>query len=242
LALQDVAGVGGSSTEGVTARSVAPRPKEKVISEMETIRSIANDPAKLEMAASRMVGDLSKYAPQTADALRLTAMRALLYLAREAPPASVSTLGTLGTPKGRYSDVQIHDWETKRNAAMNPADVIQDMKHGRLNRDAIMTAKAVAPQMFAEMQNLAREQIDRMAARGELDRMPYQQKAVIASLLEVHADRTFEPDFMAMMQAAKAMPAPTPTGPAPAGGGNSGAPTKPPSWMVTESQRIEGGI
>jgi hypothetical protein len=243
-AFRDVADAGGSSTEGLAARPAPPRPKEKIVEEMQSIRAIANNPAALESAAARMVGDLSGYAPQTADALRLTAMRALIYLAREAPPASVSTSdGTLGAPKPRYSDVQIHDWEDKRNAAFNPADVVQDMKHGRLNRDAITAAKYVAPQMFAQMQELARDQIAAMGARGELDRMPYQQKAVIAALLEVPADRTFEPDFMAMMQAAKAQATPAPTNTAPGGAQPVRKSNQKPmaDMFMTASGQIEAG-
>lgn len=238
-AIRKWADAGGSSTEGRAARAGTPRPKADSIKEMETIRQIAGSPAALEAAAARMTGDLGKYAPRTADAVRLSALRALIYLAREAPPASVSTLGTIGTPKARYSDVQIHEWETKRNAALDPHKVVDDMAHGKLDRDAVQAAKYVAPQLFEMMQQQARDEIANLEKAGKLDSMPYQQKAVIASLLEVHADRTFEPDFIAMMQAAQQKP----QTPAPKrGGGGSSAPAQPPGWLQTEAQRIEGGI
>ncbi len=52
--------------------------------------------------------------------------------------------------------------------------------------------------------NCLSEMIEKKQAAGLLDKMPYDQKIRIAQLLEVAADGTLTPDFIADMQAAKA--------------------------------------
>lgn len=189
------------------AEKLAPRAKDKVISEMEEIRSTAGNPVALQDRAAKMVGDLGKYAPKIGDEVRLTAIRALDYLAREAPKPSVSVgLAGLHAAKGRYSDQQVSDWEAKRRAALDPESVIRDMQRGKLNRDAIKAVEFVSPKLFAKMQELAQDQIMKLEQEGKLSKMPYQQKAVISTLLKVPADQTWQPDFIAMMQAAKVTP------------------------------------
>jgi len=191
------------------ASKFAPRAKAVAAKEMEEIRTTAANPAAMQDKAAKMVGDLSTYAPKIADEVRLTAIRAIDYLAREAPNPSVS-LGLLGTHKAkvRYSDQQISTWETKRRAALDPESVVRDMQRGKLNREAIQAVETVSPKLFAMIQEQARDHLAKLEAEGKLDNMPYQQKAVIASLLHIPADRTWRPDFIAMMQAAKMQAAP----------------------------------
>lgn len=213
------------SGRGVPANLPAPRAKDVIIKEMESIRSMAGDQPALERASARIVGDLGKYAPQTADQLRLTAQRTLLYLAREAPPASTTENGLFGETTSRYSDIQVHDWETKRHAAFDVRTVINDMQHGILNRDAIEAAEFAQPKLFANMQQIAQEEIQKLRARGELDDMAYQQKAPFAALLGVPADQTWTPEFMGAMQLSKAAAASAPQGNKP-GAKTSGLPRK----------------
>lgn len=232
-----------SSTDGVAARDVTPRTSADIIKDVERVREIARNPAQLEMAANRMVGDLSRYAPKTADALRLTAMRYLLYLAQTSPVPSVSsTSGFGGTPTPRYSDIALHEWEGKRIAGADARDLLVDMRHGKLDRDSIEAARYVAPEMFRELQSLAQEQLDKAKARGELDHWPYQQQALMASLLDVHADDTFKPDFMLAMKAARAMPEPSQQQTTPPPKRGPSGPVAPPQWLQTQAQMIEGGM
>jgi len=198
----------GVGSSGESAAQRAPRPREKIISDIESIRVLAANPAALEQAASRMVGDLSNYAPKMANELRLTAMRTLLYLAREAPPASTTETGAFGKPTPRYSDIQLHDWDRKATAALDARTLAIDVKSGRLNRDAIEAAKFSSPKLFGKLQDLARDELVRMQKDGTLDRMSYQDKASFATLLEIPPDQTWTGEFMAMIQASKAAPPP----------------------------------
>jgi hypothetical protein len=98
--------------------------------------------------------------------------------------------------------------------------------------------------MFARLRSMAWDQLQRMQARGDLDRMPYQQKAAFATLLGVPADQTWQPDFIGLMQAAKAMPATTqqPAGPPQPNAGVSKRELKMNTDIyATDAQSLAGG-
>ncbi len=237
---------GGGEGAGVKVPPV--RPKADVAKEIGDIRELAGNPAALEERVQQMVGDLSTHAPKTADEVKMTAKRAIYYLAKEAPIGGI-TIGLMGThgQTPRYSDQQLSEWEAKRNAVLGtdsaraPDIMLADMRNGKLNREAIKAAEFVSPKLFAEMQQTAQEEIRRMDAKGLLDKMPYQQKAAIASLLKVPADGTWRPDFIALMQAGKAPPPPpTQSGPAPQNSGRKADKPTADMWM-TEAGSIETG-
>lgn len=230
--------------------SVAPRARAEAIREMTQVRELAGNPQKLEANIAHMTGDLGNYAPKTANEVKNTARRAIFYLAKELPIGIVRG-GLLGAYKAepRYSDQQVSEWESKRRGAFGAPDgtdapraIVADMKRGQLNREAIKALEFVSPDLFAQVQELARDQLTEMQQRGELDKMPYQQQAAIASLLKIAPDGTWTPDFINLMQAAKMQPAPQQ---GPEGGGaapklarKAGKPTAP--MFATESERIEG--
>lgn len=200
-------GSGGGETAARVASKVMPRDKAKVAKEIGDIAELRGNPAAMQARADKMVGDLGNYAPKTANEVKLTAVRALDYLAREAPravaPIGLAALDMKNGQKARYSDQQISEWEAKRQAALDPESVVRDMQRGKINRDTIKAVEFVSPKLFARMQEMAQEQIQKLAAEGKLDQMPYQQRAVIATFLKVPPDATWRPDFISMMQSAK---------------------------------------
>lgn len=217
---------GGKAGPEVLAE-LKPRPPKDVAKDISEVRQLAANPAALEERARASVGDMAKYAPRTADAAMATFKRAVLFLANEAPPASVR-LGVLAmsAPEPRYTAQQLHEWETKKRAAFDPKTVVFDMKSGRLNREAIRTIEFVSPKLYMEIQHSAQEWVLREQQKGTIDKMPRAQQAALAALLKVPADGTWQPDFMLMMQAAKATPAP------------QSAPTSAPSMMTTSKRAI----
>jgi len=204
---------GKSGPELVT--ELKPRASKDIAKDIAEVKTLAANPAALDMRAREAVGDMAKVAPQTAAEAMATFKRAVYFLANEAPPASVR-LGVLATraPEPRYTDQQLHEWQTKKRAAFDPKTVVFDMKSGRLNREAIRTIEFVSPKLYAEIQHSAQEWVLKLQAEGKIDQMPRAQQAALAALLKVPADGTWQPDFMLLMQAAKAQPAPQQAAPA----------------------------
>lgn len=219
----------------------APREKEVVAQEIGQLRELAANPQAMQARVSGLMSGVTSFAPKTGASAATTAMRALVFLAAEAPKGRAEVTLSGPSNKLRFSDQEINTYENKRNAAYHPESVVESLNLGKLNRDGIRTVKAVYPQMFAQMQDMARTQIANMEQKGLLQTMPYQRKAAIASLLEVAPDGTWQPDFMALMQSVKApdIPQPQPGGAPPKGGGRR--PIKmDTAAFSTEAQQIEG--
>lgn len=224
---------GGKSGPELVAE-MKPRAAGEVAKDIGEIKTLAANPAALDMRARQAVGDMAKHAPQTADAAMATFKRAVYFLANEAPPAAVR-LGVLAmqAPKPRYTEQQLHEWETKKRAAFDPKTVVFDMKSGRLNREAIRTIEFVSPKLYLEIQHSAQEWVLREQQKGTIDKMPRAHQAALAALLKVPADGTWQPDFMLMMQAAKAQSVPQ-------GGPGGGVP--PASGMSKRAIKMNTGI
>jgi hypothetical protein len=229
---------GGKGAEVVKSTA---RPRETVVKELDALQQTAANPMTIQDRVQKMVGDLAQHAPKTAASMGTVAMRAITYLAAEAPRPSVSVGLDPTKAKTRYSDQQLAEYEEKRRAVENPATVIEEMRRGRLNRTGIRTIEAVYPRLFVQMQDMAREHIADLAQRGLLDRMPMQQQAAIATLLKVPPNETWKPDFMTLMAGAKAMPAQQ-QGPAAGPAPVAKRPIKfEPSLYQTQAQLTESG-
>lgn len=225
--------------------------RQSVENEIGQFRELAGNPEALADRARKFSEPLSKVAPKIAQEAAATAMRALNFLATEAPiPLGSRAIMGMPTRKPRYSDEQVSAWQNKREAALGAADgrtapevIIGDLQKGRLNRDAIRTIEFVSPQLFLQLQQTAQRQISQMAADGKLDKLTLAQQASIASLLKVPPGKMWEPDFMLLMQSAKSI--------APGSQSQSGPPSAPnqgtskraikvdTSAFQTETQAIE---
>lgn len=221
--------------KGIRLAAAPARKSADVAKEIGEVRAMVANPAQMQSRVNAFVGDLGKYAPQTAEGVRAATMRLLTYLAINAPQPTVST-DLAGNVQERYTPTQIASYERKREAGIDPKTVIREMDIGSLNRDGIRTVKAVYPQLFAEMQNTARRQVAQRAVDNTLD-LSREQKKALAALLEVPADGTFEPKFIASMQASTA-PLPEP---APGPGQTSKRAVKIDTGVyTTPAQQIEG--
>jgi hypothetical protein len=177
--------------------------REALVEEIGRVRELSAQPLAMQERVAKAVGDLTKHAPRTAESVGLTATRLVTFLSSEAPQPRVPVSAFGGPGKPRYSDMQLAQYSRVREAALDPTAVVRDMKAGKLNRDGIRAVEFVYPKLFAQMQEMARDEIERLAVTGKLDAMPYAQKAAISTLLKVPADETWQPDFIALMQASR---------------------------------------
>lgn len=229
---------GSEATEELAAKV---RPKDVIAKEIGDLRELAANPAAMQDRMGKFLGTVHEVAPKIAAASAAVGMRVLTYLAAEAPRPRVERSFMATKPIERYSDHDIFTYENKRNAALHPETVIAEMRAGKLNRDGIRAVKLTSPAIFAKMQELARVQIERMAEKGLLDKMPMQDQAVLAVLLETPPSAIWEAPFISMIQASKQ------AGAAPGGGAPQGPAqvAKRPIKMntalfETEAQQVEG--
>jgi hypothetical protein len=80
-------------------------------------------------------------------------------------------------------------------AADDPASVLDDMQSGRLTREGVETLREVYPKLYQQLQQ---EALERVTSAKKA--MGYDQKLQLGMLLDVPADATLEPSFVARMQ------------------------------------------
>lgn len=101
--------------------------------------------------------------------------------------------------------------------------------------------KFVYPRLYEEMRGKVLDQLEQMDARGELEKMPYQRRMLLGTLLEIPADASMRPEVLRALQALKKQDAPKPKG-ADAQQGGGRRPIKlDPGMFRTEAETIESG-
>jgi len=240
--LGGVKGILGGTKGGVAPP--APRPRLEVINEIEGLHaSAANDTAMHSRIVGAIGPDLHDAAPKHAAALATTMARAVTYLASKAPQGR-ATVGLLpsANQKLRYSDHDLETYERTAAAVRNPDKVIADASQGRLSREGVSALSAVYPKLYAQLQNDVMERLVDLDQRGELDSMPYQQRLLLGTLLQIPADASQHPDMIAAIQKLKAEDqggGQKPKGP-PQGGGRRPFKLDASSYQ-TEAGSIEAG-
>jgi hypothetical protein len=242
---------GAKSTAADVARKAglpkadAGRDRDAVIAEIQGVKAHGGNPVALIDRMDKAVGkDMQAAAPKHSAALATTAARAATYLASIAPQgrASLSLVPT-ATDKLRYSDAEIDSYERASDAVHDPERVIRDAGKGTLTREAVGALSAVYPKLYEQMQQQTIALLADMEQRGDLEKIPYQRRILIGTLLQIPADDAMRPEIIRAIQATKAQDAPAPQKPnAPPEKGGGRRPFKlDPQMYRTDSQTIEGG-
>jgi len=133
-----------------------------------------------------------------------TATRGAEYLASKAPtPIGGNPLVPRADP-GRVDPAQRDRWLRAARAVDEPMSVLDDLRAGRVTREAVDAVKAVYPRLYGQITGRV------MAELAQRDRpLTYAQAAQLSVLLGVPADVSQSPAYIAAVQAtAQAMPAP----------------------------------
>jgi hypothetical protein len=119
------------------------------------IREATRDPQALTARIGDMLGraGLREAAPRTAQAVASTAMRAAVYLRDKAPKDPAPTGVSFVPQKPRAGSVaEQARFAQAVEAIADPVRVVDDLRHGRLNREKVEALKAVYPQLYALVQ------------------------------------------------------------------------------------------
>lgn len=202
----------------VTEAAVAKLPsRAELVEEIGRVRELARNPTQLVTRARDFVGDLSAYAPKHAAALGEQAMRTIAFLASHAPEGRTSHT-IAGPGERKYTDDELDRYARVRQAAMvGPRDVLASLSSGRLARDKIEALKLTSPQQWASLQQRMFDHVQKLAADGTLEKIPYERRVQIAALFEFSTDDTTRPAFLDTIQTIMQPPpgpggAPPPTG------------------------------
>lgn len=146
--------------------------------------------------ASHVAG-LQEHAPNIAAAFQKSAILSTTYLASRIPQShqDFSSLQP-HLNKPRVSDTDMHNFLTENKAIQDPVHTIfSGVQNGTLKRTQVDAIKATSPDLLKQIQEQVRDSI-----YSSEERIPYSKAAQISILLDVPADKTFEPPFIKSMQ------------------------------------------
>lgn len=192
----------------------------RTVAAMRAASALASNPAEMPDRIAKAQGpEVGAVAPQTAGLAAATSTRAAAFLASKVP-AGIGSRSSVGEPKRRYSQDDIEKFSRYLRAFERPLDsVVDDMKEGRVSREAVEFLRAVHPQVYRKLGESVSAEISKREARGE--KIPYEKKLRLSILLEAVTDDTLDPAFIAAVQAAHATEAQPDTG------SSAGGATKP---------------
>lgn len=160
------------------------------------IREHQADPYRSAARIEERVSDVRRVAPQTADHVSAAMSRALAFLSSQVPPSS--RRGQFETNKGRMSEEDARKLLRASEYASQPATILRDIGAGKIDRTTVEAAKALTPEVFAELQLRTMDQIQEAQAKGRP--IPYKQRIKLSTLLDIPGDWTVAPKALAMLQ------------------------------------------
>jgi hypothetical protein len=171
-------------------------------SQVAALRQLSQDPALMARRIQESLGAVLETAPQTGMAMTAQAQAGVGFLLSKAP-ASPYDLGNdpLGRHSGRWQpdDTEITRFNRYVAAVADPGAFLSDMAAGRVNREGVEAIRTVYPALFQELQMRLVERIPEFQ-----EALSYQQRGQLSILFSVALDPSFEPGFVAAMQASYA--------------------------------------
>jgi hypothetical protein len=156
---------------------------EKPEKQIERIREIANNPELMIEKMSKGVEDIHGVAPETAQALQMSAIRAVQYLASVAPETdSPYALGDKPVP----SKAELNIFNERMSILKNPSVILDEMNYGSLTPEHVEIVATVYPKMYDMMRSSVMEEL--VNAVSKKKQIPYKKKNMISLLLNQDMD------------------------------------------------------
>jgi len=172
----------------------AKNPREAAIAIADRLAFMASNTAATVSRLQALTSDVSTMHPELGAAMTGKVSQAIDYLAREAPkPARPAT--PFDPDTYALSERDIFVFERKLNAALDPYTVLDDMRRGLLDPDALNTVRALYPKLY---QRITSTLLDKATQKKR--NYTAQQKTQLSMLLGAQIDALHAPDRLTMLQ------------------------------------------
>lgn len=178
--------------------SVEQTPASIYAEKKNTMDQMRKNPAILTQRIESVTAPMQQTAPKAAESFKATAIRANQFLNNKMPQAPSQRVGagTLNPIKWEPTKPEMAKFARYAKAVDNPLSVVDDLSNGKMNREGVEALKAVYPEMHAELKQKFVDEI------GKQDKpLPYQARLQLSILLDIPADYTLQPEFIAKTQA-----------------------------------------
>jgi len=152
-----------------------------------------SNPEKTKARIHSKIGHVMEADPQVANRIVEGLMAAVNYLYERAPkPPRVSPFGP---DNWEPSETQLAKFARMAAVADNVLTLVDDFENGRVTKEAVETARALSPTVYAKLQQEILNNVDQIK-----EKVDYSGRVQLSLLFRVPADASMEPDFLATMQ------------------------------------------
>lgn len=188
------------SAKEIVAAAQAKREEPKAEQIANNAHLLLSNPERMEHVLSSLGDDIGYYAPKTSDAIKMTAARAISFIAEKAPKRI--PMGP-GMPDLPASKTDLLKFQRYLQAIDNPLLVIQHAKSGMVTPEEVEAVQAVYPRLFQEIRaELTSALVDDSADRPSLAPLSYNRRMGLSMLLKSNMTGMMKPSMYMGAQSA----------------------------------------
>ncbi len=160
---------------------------------MRELQSAASDPATLRRTLDARFAPIRGINLQLGYELVDRYLQRMEYLYQNMPPLH-GPVSPFGKPRGGPSSAEVHAFANRLRASEDPLSLLDDLRHGRVNREAVETVRELYPELFKQMQSGLLQEVSAMAERGK--EITYQARLQLDLVWDVPLEPTAQPAFL----------------------------------------------
>ncbi len=189
--------------------------KSIAIKTMRELQSAAANPQALRATLDKRFAPLRGINLQLAYEIGERYMQRIDYLNRNLPPLNGPT-SPFAKTRGGPSAEEVQKFANRLRASEDPLSLLDDLKSGHINREAVETVKEMYPELFKQMQLGLMQEVSTLQDKGK--EMTYQARLQLDMVWDVPLEPTAQPAFLGTVnemyamkreQAPAGMPAPS---------------------------------
>lgn len=188
------------SAKEIVAAAQAKREPPKAEQIANNAHLLLSNPERMEHVLSSLGDDIGYYAPKTSDAIKMTAARAISFIAEKAPKSIPMGPGMPDLPANK---TDLLKFQRYLQAIDNPLLVIQHAKSGMVTPEEVEAVQAVYPRLFQEIRaELTSALVDDSADRPSLAPLSYNRRMGLSMLLKSNMTGMMKPSVYMGAQSA----------------------------------------
>ncbi len=160
---------------------------------IDKFNEISTNVASFEKKINFELEEMSKYAPEQAQALKVKSGQALGFLQSKMPKRDGLEFSM--KIKNRPSDYELRKFMKYWEAVDNPLVIFDSMEKGMVMPEHVETLKTVYPKMYEETLNLITQNLNELQTE-----LPYEKRVALSQFFDVPLDPSFEPSLLLKLQ------------------------------------------
>lgn len=199
---ESVAGYGGAKLVPKSAeeKKKARQDHDEMVAKINQLQA---DPHAFIEKLDDMTKPVYKIAPQMAQGLQTTTVRAAQFLQSKAPQKPQQA--PLSSPY-QISDAEIAKFQRYYEVVENPLVALQNLQNGMLTKENMEALTVVYPQLYGKMQQNVTKHMVNFLSKNSVDKIPYEKKMMLSMFMGQDLTDSLKQPYLMTYQMAYKMP------------------------------------